>query len=90
MPSERKIAIEIALPKAKVSELIQKLTSARLNPRRIAAGVRPKLRRKYDYLLTDELLDTVLVRDALDIKGARARCREHLENQGGPSVCLES
>ncbi len=87
---DRDVAIEITLPKAKVSELIQQLTSARLNPRRIAAGVRPKLRRKYDYLLTDELLDTVLVRDALDIKGARARCREHLENPGGPSVCLES
>lgn len=87
---DRDVAIEIGLPKLKVSELIRRLTSADLNPRRIVASVRPKLRRKYDYLLTDKLLGVVLVRDMLDIEGARALCREHLVNTGGPDVRPES
>lgn len=86
---DRGIAIEVDLPKAKASGLIQKLAAARLDPQRIAAGARPKLRRKYDYLLTDELLDMVLLRDVLDVDGAQALCREYLERTGGSDICPE-
>ena len=79
----RDVAIELRLPKREAYRTIARLASSEPDPRRIAAVVQPKLRRKYDYLLSDQLLDAVLMRDVLDLEGAVRVCRRHVQRGAG-------
>lgn len=77
--TDRTIAIEVALPASELEEALSELADQPPDALTVASNVLPKERRKYDYLLTEELQNLSLSRDVVDVTGAIAVCREALQ-----------
>ena len=72
--SDRGVAIEAALGRDECAMIIRRIAEREPDALAIAAHVQPKERRKYDRLLTPELLDRSISSDLLDVPGALAAC----------------
>lgn len=73
---DRGIAVEVDAPAKEVGACIGSFVMAPVAAESIAAHVQPKHRRKYDRLLSDDLLDLAIVRDMLDVPGAASLCQK--------------
>ena len=73
--SDEDIAIVFKLPERDVVELVAAAASAEIDLQAVVGCWEPRVRRKYDSLLDDELLDTCIMRDQLDMEGARSILR---------------
>ncbi|MCK6431333.1 MAG: hypothetical protein L6Q72_19930, partial [Burkholderiaceae bacterium] len=72
--TDRGVAVEVEAPFDDVRACIGSFVNAPAAAESIAAHVQPKHRRKYDRLLSDDLLDLAIARDVLDCAGAIATC----------------
>lgn len=72
--TDRGVAVEVEAPFDDVRACIGSFVNAPASAESIAAHVQPKHRRKYDRLLSDDLLDLAIARDVLDCAGAIATC----------------
>ncbi len=72
---DRGVALEVTLPKSEIGSAVAKVISTKPDPDCVAGHILPKHRRKYDEFLSDELLDTAIVRDVLNLDEAVRLCR---------------
>ena len=79
------IALVFAMPAEQVRQAATTCLANVRDPETIAGHIPVRRRRKYDVLLTEELLDTGIARDCLDVGGALAALRslEHGEESRG-------
>lgn len=73
---DRGVAIEIGAPADDVCALLKSFIASPADALAIATHVQPKYRRKYDRLLSDDLLNIAIALDTLDIPGALRTCGE--------------
>jgi len=64
------IALVLRLPASDVSSILDQCITMAHDPLLLAHNIYPRARQKYDHLLSDELLDTVIARNRIDIPGA--------------------
>jgi len=72
---DRGAVIDVEAPIGDVRSLIGSFVNAPADVTTIAACVQPKFRRKYDRLLSNDLLDVAIARDMLDVAVVLTACR---------------
>jgi len=70
------IALTFRVPLDTLLAAVQEMAGRQWEPLQLAKQVMPRLRRKYDWLLNEELLDVCISRDALDCDGAAKLLRQ--------------
>ena len=70
--SDRGVALEFRLSVDETRESLRKAASASFQPLDLARHVFPRIRRKYDWLLHEDLVDASIAEGWLDLEGARA------------------
>lgn len=73
--TDREVAIQLEAPLDTAMSVIRKIAHNPINATEVAACVQPKSRRKFDHLLTDDLLVEAIAESVIDIRGAVAKCQ---------------